>query len=72
MKELTFVSPYEPIHVFAIEKHPVVMLKPTFEVEVAKPEMLSPDSVVVPNPVEEIVMLGVVVVAKVVGEVEPM
>jgi hypothetical protein len=33
-----------------IAKQPPVILKPTFEVEVALPEMLSPESVVVPNP----------------------
>ncbi len=47
---LTFVSPYVPTQVFPIEKHPVVILYPTLEVDVAKPAMLSPRSVVVPKP----------------------
>jgi hypothetical protein len=47
------------------------MLKPTLDVEVAKPEILSPDRVVVPNPVEEIERLDIVDVENVVGEVEP-
>jgi hypothetical protein len=33
-----------------IAKHPAVRLKPTFEVEVAEPEMVRPESVVVPKP----------------------
>jgi hypothetical protein len=34
----------------AIEKHPVVILNPTFEVEVAEPFTVRPVSVVVPKP----------------------
>jgi hypothetical protein len=40
----------EPIHVPLIEKQPDVILSPTFEVLVAEPEMVRPESVVVPNP----------------------
>ena len=40
-------------HVPLIAKQPEVMLKPTFEVDVAEPEMFKPASVVVPNPVAE-------------------
>ena len=52
-------------------KHPVVMLKPTLEVEVADPEIERPERVVVPKPVEEIDSDGVVVVENVVGEDVP-
>ena len=38
-----------------IAKQPAVRLKPTFEVEVAWPEIFNPDTVVVPNPVAETV-----------------
>ena len=48
------------------------MLIPTLEVEVAKPLMVRPVSVVVPKPVLEIVRAGSVEVLKVVGEDEPM
>ena len=34
-------------------KHPAVMLNPTFDVEVAEPEMFKPERVVVPKPVDE-------------------
>jgi hypothetical protein len=50
----------------------VVILKPTLDVDVAKPVIVRPERVVVPKPVEEIEMLGVVDVANVVGEVVPM
>ena len=42
------------IQVPFIAKHPPVKLKPTFEVEVAEPETVRPESVVVPKPVAEI------------------
>ncbi len=47
------------------------MLKPTLEVEVAKPEMLRPERVVVPKPVDEIAREGMVVDAKVNAEDVP-
>jgi hypothetical protein len=52
MNAWTFVSPYvfPVIHVPLIAKHPLVKLNPTFEVEVAKPEIARPLSVVVPKP----------------------
>jgi hypothetical protein len=50
MKELMFESPYVPTQVPEIEKQPVVMLKPTLDVDVALPAIVKPDSVVVPNP----------------------
>ena len=40
-----------PTHVPLIAKHPEVKLNPTFDVEVAEPEMVRPASVVVPKPV---------------------
>ena len=43
-----------PRHVLFTEKQPPVRLNPTLEVEVAKPLMVRPLKVVVPNPVEEI------------------
>ena len=42
--------PPEPTHAPLMAKHPVVMLKPTLDVEVADPEMFKPESVVVPKP----------------------
>ena len=57
MYELTFVSPYAPpppTQTSLIAKHPLVMLNPTLDVDVAKPEMFRPDSVVVPKPEPEI------------------
>ena len=53
MKELTLVSPYEPIHVVPIAKHPDDIENPTLEVEVAWPEIFNPESVVVPKPIDE-------------------
>ena len=53
-------------HVPEIAKHPVVMLKPTLEVEVASAEMFNPLSVVVP--VLEISRAEIVVVEYVVGD----
>ena len=70
MKEL--IESFVPIHAPPTEKHPVVRAKPTLDVEVAEPEIDRPERVVVPKPSDEIVMLGVVVVANVVGEVVPM
>ena len=46
-----------------IAKHPAVMLYPTFDVEVAWPEMFRPRSVVVPKPVPEISRAEIDVVA---------
>ena len=43
---------------------PAVRLKPTLDVEVAKPLILSPRNVVVPNPVPEISRAEMEVVAK--------
>lgn len=40
-----------PMQTLLIAKHPEVMLYPTFEVEVAEPEILSPESVVVAKPI---------------------
>jgi len=40
-------------HTPPIAKQPEVRLKPTFEVEVAEPTIARPESVVVPNPVDE-------------------
>ena len=42
-----------PTHVPEIAKQPVVMLNPTFEVEVAEPEIVRPETVVVPKPEPE-------------------
>jgi hypothetical protein len=39
-----------PTQVPLIAKHPPVMLNPTLDVDVAKPEMVRPRSVVVPKP----------------------
>ena len=61
--ELTFESPYVPIHVPFTAKHPAVMFHPTLEVEVAWPEILRPRTVVVPKPVPETVRADVDVVA---------
>ncbi len=51
------VSPLPPtdpvIHDPLIAKHPPVRLNPTFDVDVAEPEMLRPESVVVPKPVAD-------------------
>jgi hypothetical protein len=46
------VTPPEPppTQTLLIAKHPAVRLKPTFEVDVAEPEIVRPESVVVPNP----------------------
>ena len=49
----------EVIQVLFIAKHPAVRLKPTFDVDVAEPEIVSPESVVVPKPVVETVRNGV-------------
>jgi len=54
---LPFATPLEDRHVPRIAKQPPVILKPTLDVEVAEPLMLSPATVVVPNPVEETVSL---------------
>jgi hypothetical protein len=54
-------------HVPEIAKHPLVMLNPTLDVDVAKPEMFRPDRVVVPNPVDAIDREGIVVDENVVG-----
>jgi len=43
----------EPTQVPLMAKQPVVMLYPTFDVDVAEPEILSPESVVVAKPVAE-------------------
>ena len=40
-----------PTHVSLIAKQPLVRLRPTFDVEVAEPEMVRPLRVVVPKPV---------------------
>ncbi len=40
-------------HVPLIAKHPPVRLNPTLDVDVAWPEMFRPDSVVVPNPIDD-------------------
>ena len=50
-------------HVEEIAKHPVVMLYPTFDVEVAWPEMFNPLTVVVPKPLPEISKAEMEVVA---------
>lgn len=48
------VMPDEPpTQVPLIAKHPLVMLNPTFDVEVALPAIFKPESVVVPKPVPE-------------------
>ena len=52
----------------AMEKHPVEIFSPTFDVVVAWPEMLSPRTVVVPKPVPEISNAEIDVVANVVGD----
>ena len=44
-----------------IAKHPVVILNPTLDVDVAEPEMFRPLSVVVPKPEFETVIHGLVV-----------
>ena len=55
------VTPAEPppTQVPLILKQPVVMLKPTLEVEVAEPVMLRPVRVVVPKPIPETVRADV-------------
>src|SRR3989344_6324263 len=45
----------EPTQVLFTAKHPPVRFQPTLLVEVANPETVSPVSVVVPNPVDEMV-----------------
>ena len=47
--EVTDPAPV-PAHTPFTAKHPVVILNPTFDVDVAWPEILSPLTVVVPNP----------------------
>ena len=51
------------IHSPDIAKHPPLKLIPTFDVEVAWPEMFRPLTVVVPNPVPDISRAEIEVVA---------
>ena len=55
--------PPPPTQVPLTAKHPVVMLNPLFEVDVAWATMLRPLTVVVPNPPRAISIAEVVVVA---------
>ena len=57
-----------PIHVLLSAKQPAERLIPTFDVVVACPRMLSPRTVVVPNPPPAISRAEMVVVAKVLGD----
>jgi hypothetical protein len=52
-----------PVHVPFRAKHPVVIFTPTFDVEVAKPAMFNPLTVVVPKPERAISSADVDVVA---------
>jgi hypothetical protein len=61
MNEFTFASPYVPIQLPPIAKHPLVILNPTLDVDVADPEIDSPDRVVVPKPELDTVNHGFVV-----------
>ena len=63
----------DPIHVLLIAKHPPVRLNPTFDVDVADPEIVNPESVVVPNPVLDTfrnVVEAVLVTSNMLGVVE--
>ena len=42
-----------PIQLPPMEKHPAERLKPTLDVDVAEPETVNPDKVVVPKPIDE-------------------
>ena len=56
-----FVNDPPPTQVPDIEKHPVVILNPTLDVDVAEPDIESPERVVVPKPELDTLIHGAVV-----------
>ena len=68
VKPVPAVTDEEGTHVPFKAKHPPLRLTPTFDVDVAKPEMFKPRTVVVPKPVPEISRAEIEVVATEVEE----